>query len=60
MRTFLTNEAEVGFALITVNIFQCVVRKFETNFAAICAGTIFTVLSDTDESLALKVLIFLN
>ena len=57
MRAFLTNEAEISRTLITVDVFQSVIRKFETKFVAIRPGTIFAILSNAYERLTLEVVI---
>ena len=60
MSAFLTDEAEKGFALVTVNVLQLVVGKFVTKFVAIGSGAILAILSNIHEGLTLEVLVLLQ
>ena len=60
MSAFLTDEAEKGFALVTVNVLQRVVGEFVTKFVAIGSGAILAILSNIDEGLTLEVLVLLQ
>ncbi len=60
MSALLTDEAEVGFALITVNVLQSVVSKFVAKFVTIGSGAILAILSNVHEGLTLEVFVLLQ